>query len=248
MYTHRHQYLIPQCRSSKLDVYYLVYFCRPKCPDDAGNTPTVLLCNYCNLKFYTLTDKTRDETILRFKDKETCLKIFKRYVKARIRCLITRVIYSMAEVDDLCITDCDLWKVRCCRPRLRRDQIAKGLCKLYGVDDKTGRDLARRIPSEAYPADIHAVKKYCCKNFCKRCHGARLHGDISVCGFASIPKGDEQLLTLSQYCKPKSEQCEWRLAKRRIKDENGKLLSHSWLTSCVQCSAKYQASYDRHNA
>ena len=56
------------------------------------------------------------------------------------------------------------------------------------------------------------------------------------------------MITLSQYCRPKLGQCEWRMSKRRIKDEAGKLQPVSWLATCVACSDKYQAHYDRHNA
>lgn len=192
-------------------------------------------------------DETVGDNIARFKDGETCLSILKRYVQGRKRCLLTRAIYLQAEVSNLCINDYDTWRVTSCRPKFRRDQIAKGLSTLDGVDDKTGRVLARRIPAREYPAQIEAVKKYCCKNFCKTCRGARLHGDIQVKGFKARRKGSMEMMTLEQYSKPKRDACEWRLAKRRTRNDDGVLNPHGWLNVCIECSEKYQETFDRHN-
>ena len=169
-------------------------------------------------------------------------------MQGRKRCLITRAIYLQAEGSNLCITDTDVWRADYCRLKFRRDQIAKGLTTLDGVDEKAGRRLARRIPAREYPARIEAVKKYCCKNFCTTCRGARLHGDIQVKGFKARRKGEMQMMTLEQYIKPKKDECEWRLAKRRRRNEAGVLQPRGWLSSCVECSSKYQETFDLHNA
>ena len=92
----------------------------------------------CTLPLIYLTDHARKE--LRFKDEATCLSTFKTYIKYRKRCLLTQTIYKEVEVSDLGVDDTKVWKVRSCLPRLRRDQIAKGLylSNLPGVSKHAG--------------------------------------------------------------------------------------------------------------
>ena len=164
-----------------------------------------------------------------------------------MRCLLSRAVYGEAESGDLGISNNNAWKVRACRPKLRRDQVVKGMLKLPGIENQTAIQLAARIPGREYPAGIDAIKKYCCKNFCQDCHGARLFGNINMHGFEKVPKGADELLDLSQYCKPKEAPCSWRMAKRRLRDETGVLQPVGWLGRCIACDAKQQLSYDRHN-
>ena len=96
------------------------------------------------------------------------------------RCLIKRAIYAQAEISNLNINNTTYWVVTSCRPRFRRDQIAKGLSSLTGVSISASRQLAARIPASNYPATIEDVKKYCCENVCIECNGARLYGDVQV--------------------------------------------------------------------
>ena len=168
-------------------------------------------------------DGTDGDKVVRFKDGEACLTSLKSYAQGRKRCLVTRAIYIQAEVSNLCINDADTWRADYCRPKFRRDQIAKGLATLDGVDEKQGRRLAFRIPAHEYPAGIEAVKQYCCKNFCTTCRGARLHGDIQVKGFLARSKGVLEMRTLRQYINTKNDDCEWSLAKRRTRNETGVL-------------------------
>ena len=96
------------------------------------------------------------------------------------RCLIKRAIYAQVEVSNLNVTNTADWVVTSCRPRFRRDQIANALASLTGVSRLTSRQLAARIPASMYPATTEDVKKYCCKNLCIECNGARLYGDVQV--------------------------------------------------------------------
>ena len=146
-------------KAGKIDLYELVYFSRPT--EDNGNS------------------EPEGAVVKRFKDEEKCLRIFRLYNKVRRRCLVTRAIYDEVEINDLGVTDGDLWRVRSCRPRLRRDQIARGLSKL-GVSAGNGIRLAKLIPRSLYPASIEVVQKYCLRNFCRDCKGAHLHGGVEV--------------------------------------------------------------------
>ena len=110
----------------------MVYFIRPKDPANKGLPCYALLIITIHLHLLIyLTDHARKE--LRFKDEATCLSTFKTYIKYRKRCLLTQAIYKEVEVSDLGVDDTKVWKVRSCLPRLRRDQIAKGLSNLPGV-------------------------------------------------------------------------------------------------------------------
>ena len=248
--------LYANASSDKKHLYELVYFCKPKNPDGTGllfiNIAYACMCvlthalrhpNKYHLYAYLYSDETSGDQVLRFKDGEACLSILKKFVQGRKRCLLTRAIYLQAEVSNLCINDYDTWRVTSCRPKFRRDQIAKGLATLDGVDEKAGRRLAYRIPAREYPAPIKAIKKYCCKNFCRACRGARLHGDIQVKGFKARRKGVMEMMTLEQYSKPKKDECEWRLAKRRTRNEAGVLQPRGWLNVCVECSGKYKVTF-----
>lgn len=121
--------------AQKLDLYELVYFVRPQAPGANNDTEAV---------------------VKRFKDKTRCMKIFRTHNKVSRRCLLTRAIYGEVEVDDLGVTTTDVWRVRSCRPKLRRDQIVRGLSNLPGVSLQLALKLAKRIPRTAYPASIEA--------------------------------------------------------------------------------------------
>ena len=151
-------------------------------------------------------DGKEGDTIIRFKDAATCVQILKNYATTRrfiyvyvcvcllpskcacvsrihlctTRRLIKRAIYAQVEVSNLNITKTTYWVVTSCRPKFRRDQIAKGLSSLTGVSILASRQLAARIPASKYPATIQDVKNYCCKNVCIECNGARLYGDVQV--------------------------------------------------------------------
>ena len=133
------------------------------------------------------------------------------------------MVYTQANTCDLGIDDNTEWQVRSCKPRFRLEQVASGLCKLEGVSDTLGRSLAERIPADEFPVCIESVIKYCCKNYCKDCKGARLYGGVEVPGFTAIPVGKRFMITLDDYKNPKSEHCEWRLSKRRLRNPDGKL-------------------------
>ena len=157
--SHFHTCPHPRSDDQKLDLYELVYFVRPQ---KAG------------------TRNDAEAVLKRFKDKSRCMKIFRAHNKVRRRCLLTRSIYGEAEVNDLGVTTTDVWRVRSCRPKFRRDQIVRGLANLSGVTSKLSLQLAKRIPRTEYPASIESVKKYCLKNFCRDCKGGRLYGDVQV--------------------------------------------------------------------
>jgi len=132
-----HNYPHPRSDALKLDLYELVYFVRPDNKEGGGvGTET---------------------EIKRFKDKARCMKTFRGHNQLRRRCLLTREIYSQVEVNDLGVTTTDIWRVRSCRPRLRRDQIVRGLLTLPGVSLNLARQLTKRIPRTEYPASIESV-------------------------------------------------------------------------------------------
>ena len=95
--------------------------------------------------------------------------------------MITRAVYSQVEVSNLHLNNSTCWNVAKCRPKFRRDQVAKGLATISDVDAKAARQLAMRIPAAKYPACIEDVRKYCCENIYSDCKGAKLYGDVQVC-------------------------------------------------------------------
>ena len=214
------------CSISKLDVYEMVYFRRPKDPD---------------------AENEEGEDVVRFKDEAKCLKTFRTYNNVRRRCLLSRAIYGEAKIKDLGITTTEAWKVRSCHPKFEREQVARGLSKIPGVTAEAGRILANLIPRSEYPASIEIIKKHCCRNFCRDCKGAFLYGDFQVKGFVSIPKERGHMITFAQFRNPKKDYCQWRLSKRRLRDEDGNLLAHGWISRCVTCSDKHQLLTVEHN-
>ena len=215
-------------------------------------------------------DDSEGDTLIRFKDATACIGSLRNYVKLRVRCLITRGIYAQAKYSDLSLDNETDWNVRSCKLKFSFDQVSSGLTTLDGVSDEWGRALATRIPREELPAPIETVIKYCCKNVCFNCNGARLHGDIQVYGFVPIPKGKGYMIPLNQYKQPKPDPCEWRLSKRRERDQDtgqflpigdmhtnihAQLLSHflymmhllGWLGRCVECSEKQKIVYTKCN-
>ena len=166
----------------------------------------------------------------------------------RRRCLLSRAIYGEVTIKDLGVTTTEAWKVRSCRPKLRREQVVRGLSKIPDVSVELGRRLANLIPRYEYPASIESIKKHCCRNFCRDCKGAYLHGDVRIKGFVSIPKDQGFMITFAQFRNPKQEHCQWRLSKRRLRDEDGNLQEHGWITRCVACNDKHQLLTVEHNA
>lgn len=65
-------------------------------------------------------------------------------------------------------------------------------------------------------------------------------------GFLPIPKGEEWL-TLKQFVNPKTEFCRWRLSKRRLRDNEGNLMSRGWLGRCIACNSKHMDNYMKTN-
>ena len=55
-------------------------------------------------------------------------------------------------------------------------------------------------------------------------------------------------MTLKQFKNPKEEECGWRLAKRRVRNETGALSPLNWISRCVACSDKHQILTVKHNA
>ena len=151
---------------------------------------------------------TAGDTILRFKDVDTCVQQLKNHAQNRMyvcifyfvftpyyyiifvslpyvcaicsRCMVTRAVYSQVEASNLHVSNTTEWNVTSCRPTFRRDQIANGLATIPGVSAVESRRLAARIIASKFPASIEDVKHYCCKNFCIDCKGSRLYGDVQV--------------------------------------------------------------------
>ena len=171
------------------------------------------------------------------------MKAFKKH-NAKRNCLLTQAIYAKAEVKDLGIEEESVWKVRQCRPRLRRDQIASGLETLTGGQTKHARSLAARIPAAVYQmgASIEDVIKYCCINYCVNCKGARLHGNVHVKGFRFDSNGSVNL-TMGPSANRKEESCQWRLSKRRNRGQDGELCHRSWHSRCNDCSLLQQTKH-----
>ena len=224
-----------------MDLYELVYFRRPTDPANDA-------------------DDSHGAAEIRFKDAAACLTTFRIYIKLRIRCLITRCVYAQAKTSDLSVKKTTDWNVRSCKPRLRREQVgivdidtttsaphhhhhhrqvASGLSTLDGVSDTLGRTLASHIPSDLLPATIETVIQYCCKNYCRSCKGARLHGGVQVKGFLPIPRGKGYMIRVNEFKNPKPNYCEWRLAKRRVRDEEGKLLPLGNMHTHIQIPYMY---------
>lgn len=173
------------------------------------------------------------------------MKAFKKH-NAKRNCLLTQAIYAKTEIKDLGIVETTKWKVRQCRPRLRRDQIASGLEKITGGQAKAARLLAAQIPASVYRdgASIEDVIKYCCINYCVNCRGARLHGNVHVKGFR-FDSDDSVGLTFGQSAHRKEEICQWRMSKRRSRGQDGELCERSWLSRCNDCSHIQQVKHDQ---
>ena len=107
--------------------------------------------------------------------------------------------------------------------------------------------LAARIPAQEYPAPVETVIKYCCKNFCNSCKGVRLHGGVQLKGFKPVLNPDEYTLILKSN-NQKEQCCQWRLSKRRKRNDEGQLLPLGWHNLCVDCSSKKKKIDDVANA